>query len=120
MHYRNPAITDPAKIWEPVQGENGSLKVNQGGRDTAIAGKITVTAAGTPITPASLSCGPGVTFIANLSNVGEIYVYPAAGIKTDVVPLRAGDSIFWPVANVSALKIDASVGGESIYWMGAV
>lgn len=98
---------------------DGSGKVNAG-RATAIAGKVTVTTAATPVAPGNHPCGPGVTFIASTTNTGVIYVYPAAGAKTDVIPLSAGDSLFWPVANTSALLIDASVSGESVYWMGAV
>lgn len=90
------------------------------GRETAIAGKITVTTAGTPVTPPDQDCGEGVTFIASQSNSGLICVYPAAGAKTDVAALSAGDSMYWPVGNLQALKIDASEDGQSVFWMGAV
>ena len=98
---------------------DGTAKVSSG-RTAAVAGKVTVTTAATPVAPGDHPCGPGVTFIASTANTGVIYVYPAAGAKTDVIPLSAGDSLFWPVANTSALLIDASVSGESVYWMGAV
>lgn len=97
-----------------------SAGITRAGRTTAIAGKVTVVAAATPVSPGSHPCGEGVTFVASTANTGAIYVYPAAGAKTDVVPLYAGDSLFWPVANTSALLVDASVSGESVYWMGAV
>ena len=87
---------------------------------TAVGGKVTVTTAATPVSPGSHDCGVGATFIASTTNTGVIYVYPVAGEKSDVIPLYPGDSLFWPVANVSALLVDASVSGESVYWMGAV
>lgn len=89
------------------------------GKTTAIAGKMTVATAGTPGTLTDQDCGEGVTCIAASSNTGMIYVYPVAGSKEDVVPLAAGDSIFWPVGNLAALKVDSSVNGDSVYWMGA-
>ena len=114
-------------MWKPtlvkVVDSNGDmLTITEvsAGRATAVAGKVTVTTAATPVSPGSHLCGPGATFVANASNTGAIYVYPAAGAKTDVIPLNAGDSLFWPVANTNALLVDASVSGESVYWMGAV
>lgn len=87
------------------------------GSNTALGGKITVTTAGTPITPSSQAVTQGVTFIADPNNTGNVYVFPAAGAKTDVVPLAAGDSVFWPVDNVDTLKVDADVSSEGVYWM---
>jgi hypothetical protein len=90
------------------------------GRAIAVAGKTVVTIAGTPVNLGSQVCGDGITVIANPANTGKVYVFPAAGSKTDVVPLVAGDSNFFPVANISALKVDADTSGDSVYWQGAV
>lgn len=100
-------------------GSSGTSTVTTG-RTTAVAGKTVVTTAGTPVTLGSQACGDGVTVIANPANTGKVYVFPAAGSKTDVVPLAAGDSNFFPVANISALKVDADTSGDSVYWQGAV
>lgn len=90
------------------------------GRDTAIAGKTVVLTAGSPVVLGAGYCGEGVIVTANPNNTGNIYVYPAAGAKTDVIPLAAGDSWEWRVSNLSALKVDADVSGESVYWQGAI
>ena len=100
------------KSWKYWRGDGGKL--------AAVGGKVTVTTAVTPVSPGNHECGTGATFIASTTNTGVIYVYPAAGEKTEVIPLYAGDSLFWPVANTNALLVDASVSGESVYWMGAV
>lgn len=85
----------------------------------AIAGKTVVTTAGTPVALGSQACN-GVFVIANPLNVGAMYIFPAAGVKTSVIPLQSGDSDFWPVTNISALKVDSAVSGESVFWKGAV
>lgn len=92
----------------------------QTGRGTAIAGKTVVAAAGTPVVLGSKECGDGVTIIANKANVGNIYVYPAAGFKADVFPLAPGDSMFWGVSKLTALKVDVDTSGDSVYWHGVV
>ena len=89
------------------------------GKSTAIAGKVTVTA-GSPVSLPDQPCGEGATFIAGSANAGLIYLYPASGSKDDVMPLAAGDSVFWPVGNLNALKADASADNQSLHWMGAV
>jgi len=101
----------------------GNLKVaiveNIPSGTTAKAGKITVATAGTPVAPASTTFIGGVTFIADATNTGTVSVYPSAGVIGDVYPLSAGDSIFWPVADLNELKVDASANGQKVYWMGA-
>jgi hypothetical protein len=132
-HYFNPSIGE----YEVVQGSGGALNskcsLQVGGADvsqsdplptsqaslTAVAGKTVVTTAGTAITMGSQACN-GVFVIANPLNTGAMYIFPAAGVKTSVIPLQAGDSDFWPVTNISALEVDSAVSGESIFWKGAV
>jgi len=69
---------------------------------------------GTPESLGNQQCGEGVYVIANPTNTGAVYVFPSAGTKNDCIPLQSGDSDFWPVANISALEVDADVSGESI------
>jgi hypothetical protein len=90
------------------------------GRDTAIGNKTIVATAGTPISLGSQACGDGIIVIANPANTGNIYVFPVAGAKANVIPLAPGDSNFWSVANINELYVDADTSGNSIYWQGAV
>jgi hypothetical protein len=90
------------------------------GYNTALAGTTEVISAGIPTPLGNQSLSSGVTVIANESNTGNVYVFPATGSKTQVVPLAAGDSVFWPVSNLSTLRVDADNSGSSVYWMGAV
>jgi len=87
---------------------------------TAKAGKVTVSTAGTAVSLGSQALGSGVTVIANPNNTGYAYVFPSAGAKASVIPLKPGDSIAWPVSNLSALSVDADNSGSSVYWQGAV
>ena len=95
-------------------------KVGIEGRTTALAGSKTVTAAGTPEALGSQAVGEGVYITPLVTNTGAVYVFPAAGAKTDVIALYPGDTDFWPVSNISALKIDSDVNGEGAYWKAAV
>jgi hypothetical protein len=95
----------------------GKVGINKGA--TAIAGKTAVTTAGTAVTLGSQACSQGIIVTANSANTGKVYVFPVAGTKADVKSLAAGESVEWPVANISALNIDADVSGESVYWHGA-
>jgi len=89
-------------------------------RTIAVAGKKVVAVAGTPESLGDQECGEGVYIIANPTNTGAVYVFPSAGSKNDVIPLLPGDSDFWPVSNISALKVDVDVNNESVFWKGAV
>lgn len=112
---------DAGVTWVPVKvNANGDISVSLNGRTTAVAGKKTVAVAGTPESLGNQPVGDGVYVVADPNNAGKVYVFPAAGSKADVVPLLPGDSDFWPVSNISALKVDADVSGEGVYWKGAV
>jgi hypothetical protein len=100
--------------------EDGSADVKLTGRTTGIAGKTTVTTAGTPVSLGSQLCGEGIYVTANPDNVGNVYVYPVDGAKTDVIALEPGDTDVWNVSNISALMVDADTSGDSVYWKGAV
>jgi len=96
------------------------VKAGAIGKTTAVAGKKTVATAGTPESLGSQECGEGVYVVANPANTGAVYVFPSAGTKNDCIPLQPGDSDFWPISNISALKIDVDISGESVFWKGAV
>jgi hypothetical protein len=101
-------------------GANMIGQTQAAGRATAIAGKTTVTTAGTPVSLGSQPCGEGVIVTANPDNTGNVYVFPADGTKNNVMPLAPGDPTYYPVSNISALSVDADVSGESVYWQGAM
>lgn len=85
-----------------------------------VAGNKTVTVAGTPELLGVDQQIQGVYVTASPSNTGAVYIFPVTGAKTDVIPLNAGDSDFWPISNLNGLKIDADVSGDGVYWKGAV
>jgi hypothetical protein len=114
--YFNPS-TDQ---YEPIYGSDGASLVKINGRKTALAGKTNVTTAGTPVSLGDQACGEGIILEASDANTGNIYIFPSAGAKTDVKPLAPGCSTVWPISNISALKVDADVSGDGVYWKGAI
>ena len=100
---------------------NGNLtSVHQlTGSSTALGARINVPTPGTPVSPSAQAVVGGITFEADPTNTGKVYVFPAAGVKADAVPLSPGDAVFWPVGDVSALHVDADIAGDGVYWQAA-
>jgi hypothetical protein len=106
---------------KPFVRVDGKVITNNSARITPAAGKITIAAAGAPFTFTEAKvCGSGFYLVADPKNTGDVYVYPKndTSKKEDVVPLAAGDFIYWPVNDLMNLKFDASVNNQSVYWWG--
>lgn len=83
-------------------------------------GQTNVTTAGTEVTIASTQAiTMGVTVKAKHGNTGFIYVGTNPVTSTTGYVLRAGESVFVAVANLTTVFIDSSVNGEGVSYVGS-
>jgi hypothetical protein len=88
------------------------------GANSCVSKKITVPTSNGVVPLEDTPVASGAYFAADSSNSGLIYIFPISSDSTQVVPLGAGDSIFWPVNNLDLLAVTSNAANQAVYVWG--